>query len=155
MPKPLADKAHLLPDLLQKSRANSTTQKYRNSFAKFQLWASVNGLGSGDTLPARAFTVAIYLASLIQSANSVSPIISAYYGIKWYHDIHGLNSPTESSLVVNVLEAGKRVLAKETVKKEPVTVDIISALYQRVYEHGNIKSQSYLCCITGILWFYA
>jgi integrase len=147
LPEALADRAHLLPELLRKSRADSTTKKYESAFTRFHKWALSNGLGSGDVLPARALTVAIYLASLIQNSNSSSSVISAYYAIKWYHEINGLNSPTCSTLVSNVLESGKRILAKKTVKKEPITVDIILAVYNRIYQNGNLKSQRVICAI--------
>ncbi|XP_068240109.1 uncharacterized protein [Palaemon carinicauda] len=145
LPEVMAGKVHLLPNLLKKSRADSTSSKYHGAFVRFQKWVSCNGLGSGDALPAKSFIVAIYLASLIQSVNSPSPVIAAFYAIKWYHDINGLYSPTNSKLVENILEAAKRVLGKPVVKKEPITVDIITSLYNRLYEYNNIKNQRTIC----------
>ena len=139
--------ACLLPEPLQKSRAFSIVKKYGHAFEKFRKWVICNGLGSSDALPAKAFMVATYLASLIQESNSASPVISAFYAIKWYHDINGLLSPTDSKLVVNVLESGKRILGKETIKKQPVTIEIISSVYNTLYEYGNIESQRIICAI--------
>ena len=62
-----------------------------------------NGLGSRDILPARVLYVAIYLASNIQAANSPSPLIHAFFRLKWIHDIGDQVSPTDSLLVKNVL----------------------------------------------------
>ena len=62
-------------------------------------WALSNNIPSKDTLPAKAFHVALYLASLIQSAYSPSPIVNAFYSIKWYHELLDLPSPTDSILV--------------------------------------------------------
>lgn len=103
----MAGRAHLLPDLLKKSRADSTISKYHGAFVRFQKWIMCNGMGSRDALPAGAFVVAIYLASLIQTVNSTSPVLAAFYSIKWHHEINGLVSPTSSKLVENVLEAAK------------------------------------------------
>jgi hypothetical protein len=103
-------------------------------------------LGSGDILPASAFPVALYLTSLIQSANSASPVISAYYSLKWFHDINGVRSPTSSSLVTNILEAAKRILAKQTVQKEVMTVDILSAMYDRLFKPYDVKTSAYILC---------
>ena len=49
-----------------------------------------NGLGSKDVLPAKAFHVALYLASVIQTAESASPVIKAFYSIKWFHAMFDL-----------------------------------------------------------------
>ena len=46
---------------------------------------------------------------------------SACYGINWAHNLCGFQSPCDSKLVKNVLEAAKRGLAKPVSKKEPVT----------------------------------
>ena len=82
-----------------------------------------NGFGSSDILPAKAFTVALYLVSVIQTTSSPSPVVTAFYAIKWHHDMFGFNSPTDSKLLVNLLESGKRILTKAKMKKEPITVD--------------------------------
>lgn len=97
----------LLPALLRKSRTVYTNRKYENGFIRWNKWALCNGLGSGDTLPGKVFPVVTYLSSLIQNANTPSPIISAFYSIKWFHDLYYLKSPTESKLVINILEAAK------------------------------------------------
>ena len=101
LPEVLADRVHLLPEVLRKSRSDSTDKKYSSAFVRFHKWALCNGLRSRDILPAKAFTVAIYLASLIQTVNSPNPVIAAFYAIKWFHDMYGLASPTNSKLVVN------------------------------------------------------
>ena len=151
LPEAMDDGACILPELLQKSRADSTVKKYGHAFEKVRKWVICNGLGSSDALPAEACMVATYLASLIKESNSSSSVISAFYAIKWYHDINGLFSPTDSKLVVNVLESGKRILGKETIKKQPVTIEIIYFVYKTLYEYGNIKSQH---IISWIFWFH-
>lgn len=87
----------------------------------------------------------VHCKSLIQSANSASPVISAYYSLKWFHDINGVRSPSSSSLVTNILEAAKRILAKQTVKKEVMTVDILSAMYDRLFKPYGLKHQRIIC----------
>ena len=147
LPEVMAEGVHLLPDLLKKSRADSTNKKYECAFFRFHKWAISNGLGSSDTLPAKQFPVAIYLSSLIQTVSSPSPVVAAYYAIKWYHDMYGLESPTDSKLVKNVVEAAKRILARPTIKKEPITIDMISEIYKRIYEYKNLRSQRIICAI--------
>jgi integrase len=147
LPEVLTGKVALLPELLQESRATSTATKYNNGFLRWKRWALSNGLGSGDILPAKIFPVALYFASIIQSANSPSPVSTAFYSIQWMHEINGFISPTVSSLVKNVFEAGKRKLSKPIIKKEPVTPDMLCAIYSRLYENGNLKNQRILCAI--------
>ena len=53
---------------------------------------------------------------------------TAFYSIHYVHIIVGLNSPTENTLVRNVLEAGKRRLAKCVTKKEPVTISQLKTM---------------------------
>ena len=154
LPEVLADRVHLLPEVLRKSRSDSTDKKYSSAFVRFHKWALCNGLRSGDILPAKAFTVAIYLASLIQTVNSPSPAIAAFYAIKWFHDMYGLMSPTNSKLVVNVLVSAKRILSRYTLKKEPVTVEILSRLYTGLYKENNVKNQRIICaCLVAFSGF--
>ena len=104
-----------------------------------------NGLESKDALPAGAFHVALYLASLVQSANTPSPIINAFYSIKWFHDLFDFKSPTDSKLVVNIFKAAKRRLARPVIKKEPITSELLSKMFQTLYSPGNIKNQRTIC----------
>ena len=64
-------------------------------------------VGSTDVLPAKPVPFALYLASKIQTASSPSPVLTADYKVKFYHDLYGCLTPTESSMVVNNLEAAK------------------------------------------------
>ncbi|KAH3728136.1 hypothetical protein DPMN_054083 [Dreissena polymorpha] len=68
LPEVLADRVELLPDILRKSRADSTCSKYEYAFMRWRNWALGNQLGSGEILPAKAFPVALYLVSIRQSA---------------------------------------------------------------------------------------
>lgn len=67
-----------------------------------------------------AFLFAVYLASLIQTANTPSP----FYAVKWFHELFGFKSPTDLKLVINILESSKRLIGKQTVIKT-LTKDIL------------------------------
>ena len=82
LPENLAGGMALLPELLLESRSHSTSKSYFQGFKKWKRWANSNGLGSRDILHAKALHVAIYLASIIQTANSPSPLIQAFYSLK-------------------------------------------------------------------------
>ena len=89
-------------------------------------------MGSRHILPAQVFSFALYLVSLIQTASTPSPVITGFYFIKWVHDISDMKSPTDSKIVINVLEAAKRILAKpknnNNNKKKPIYVEILKFL---------------------------
>lgn len=61
--------------------------------------------------------VSMYLASLIQEGVSVSVLTSAVNGIRWAYSVIGLHPPTDSELVKNVFESGKRKLCIPRTKK--------------------------------------
>ena len=82
-------------------------------------------MGSGDIFPAKALHVAIYLAAIIQTANSPSPLIHAFYSLKWVQNKGDQIFPMDSQLVKNVLEAGKIQLSKPICKKAPKTFELI------------------------------
>ena len=114
LPEALVGKMDLLPDLLMESKSQNTSISYFRGFNKWRQSAHSNGLGSGDILPARALHVALYLTSIIQNANSPSPLIHAFYSLKLIHNLGDYSSPTDSQLVKNILEAGKRRLSSYT-----------------------------------------
>lgn len=147
LPDALAGTMDLLPGLLLESKAQSTSNSYFRGFLKWKQWAYSNGLGSEDILPARALHVGLYLASLIQSANSPSTVINAFYSLRWVHAFGDFVSPTDSPLVKNILEAGKRKLAKPINKKLPITTEIIEKIYDRNFEEANVYKLRTICAI--------
>ncbi|CAG2207949.1 unnamed protein product [Mytilus edulis] len=155
LPVSLLSKVNLLPELLSESRAASTTKGYYQSFLRWKKWAILNGIENCDILPAKAFHVAIYLASLTQSSNTVSPVVQAFYSLKWIHSLIGsLCSPTDSSLVINVLEGAKRSLATPTNKKEPISVELLHKMYDAMFSFGNLYNQRIICaCFTAFAVF--
>ena len=50
-----------------------------------------------------------YLSILIDEGKSSNVVSSAFYGIKWLHNINDLVDPTESSIVKNILETAKNL----------------------------------------------
>ena len=104
----------VLADVFQRLRMESTNEKYSN-FLPFHKSTVSNYLGSMDILPAKAFPVAVYFASLIQTASSQGLVNAAFYGMNWFHDFNGIGSPTNSKLVVNVLEVAKHILSTQVI----------------------------------------
>ena len=63
------------------------------------------------------------MSHVTQLCNSPAPIEATVCAVRWAHEIAGINSPTECSLVKQVLEASKRVLGKPAKGKQSVNID--------------------------------
>ena len=92
-------------------------------FEKFKVW--VKQFKELRSLPTDSLTVCLYIEYLIRSGAVYSAIESAYYGIRWAHNVYNLQNPREAPIVSNMLESAKRSLAKPVNKKEPVTPEMI------------------------------
>ncbi|XP_076105607.1 uncharacterized protein LOC143073733 [Mytilus galloprovincialis] len=141
LPDTLIEKIHLLPDLLTESKSNNTVQNYYYGFLRWKKWALSNGISSEFILPAKPIHVAIYLACLVQQNRTPSPINQAFYSIRWAHSIISVISPTDSDLVKNILEGAKRRLSVPIKKKEPITPDMLSQMFDRLYCENNLYNQ--------------
>ena len=118
-----------LPLGANEAKPPSTTECYSRAFQKFREWSSP--YNEVVCLPSDEISVALYLESLIQGGSPYSSLESACYGINWAHNLYGFQSPCDSKLVKNVLEAAKRGLAKPVSKKEPVTPAMILDICNR------------------------
>jgi len=98
-----------------------------------------------SSLPASVTTIAIYLACLIQSEISTSVFYRAYYSIKWEHEHNLYNSVFSDTFLNLILEGGVRILSKPTVKKEPITSDIIKAALRK-FKPDNLPNLR-ICCL--------
>ena len=130
----------LHPGTLRRSRAESTCFKYEGAFIRRRNWALRKQLGSSDILLAKAFPVALYLESLLQSAKTPAPGISAFYMIKWMQNLYARDSSTDSKIVAYVLESAKRILSTQTNKKESKTLEILFAMYKRINKDKDLMS---------------
>ena len=80
--------------------------------------------------------------------------MDAFYSIKWFHELFDFKSPTDSELVINVLEGAKRRLAKPVLKKEPITNELLSKTFHSLYKPGYIRNQRTICaCLLGYCGF--
>ena len=61
-------------------------------------------------LPANPIHGAVYLQHVLESTKSCSSVDSAFYAIKWAHEIAGMASPTDNQVVSRVREAAKRII---------------------------------------------
>lgn len=112
-------------DILIRSKSDNTVKSYFNSFKRWEKFIKSQGHNS---LPAQPVHVALYLTHLINNDSTFHPIQNAVYGIKWAHEVNGLNDPTINSYVTSILDASKRIAPKKKQKKDPITTDVLIEL---------------------------
>ena len=125
----LQELAKDLPNLVMSSKAASTTAKYVRAFDRWKRWASQ--FPEVQAFPASPLYISLYLNELKKELGSESSIEAAVYGLNWAHEMAGLDSPTSHPLVHAALEGARRQLGKPTVKKEPVTPEMLRSLVEK------------------------
>ena len=79
--------------------------------------------------PASPFHFVIYLLHLMTEAKTASPLESAVHSITCFHQLGGEPSPSDHPLVKSsTLADAQRFLARQTIKKEPITVSQLEQL---------------------------
>lgn len=111
---------------------------YYRSCKKWDDWLKRNSVVIEQGTSRETLIVSIYLASLIQERVSVNVLTSTVYGIHWAYSVIGLHLPTDSELVKNVFESGKRKLSIPRTKKEPITADLLKKMYNKYFHSENI-----------------
>jgi len=122
---PLHSLVKSLSKRLLDARSDSTVKKYYYSFMKWEKFAKEHSLIS---LPASPIHVSLYLVFLLDSGATYSTVSSAFYSIKWAHDMCGQLDPTGNAFVKNLVESAKRTAKAPVVKKDPVSTDILISL---------------------------
>ena len=115
-----------LPNIVLSGKAPSTASKYCGAFTRWKKWAQTKP--DVSVLPAKPLHVCLYLSFLIQKSASPAPVEEAVNALAWVHSVAVVEDPTKHPLVVQVVAGAKRLLAKRTVKKEPISADILSSL---------------------------
>ena len=141
----LKELADSLPAFVLYSRTVSTNVKYKNAWLNWKKWEKDN-LGV-NVFPVSPYFLSLYLIDKFQSCNSPFPIEAAVYGVKWAHDIAGVPSPVESTLVRQVLEAAKRLLDKPAQGKQDVSFDVITKVIEKFNTPLASLSDSRTCFI--------
>ena len=145
----------ILKTTVLSSKACSTSSQYHRAFRKWKEFA-VRKLNA-TSFPADPFNVALYFQHVIEQTQSPSAIDSAFYGIKWAHDVVGVPSPTDNSVVETIRSASKRILGTAAVnRKEPISPDFI----HKIVSHANLDNPvelrnvtMYVLCFTGFFRF--
>ena len=124
-----------LPTTILGSCANSTVTKYLHSFRRWKNWACSKGI---EAVPAKPHLFALYLQHLSKGSSSKASVEEACNAVSWVHTSAGLSSPSCDPFVKATLEGLQRSLAKPTIKKEPVTVDMLEAVVKDADNSGSL-----------------
>ena len=117
---------------------------YYRAFKKWKDFAFSN-LKKISFLPISPIHVALYLQHVLESTRSCSSVDTAFYAIKWAHEMAGMVSPTDNQLVSRVREAAKRILgAARPNRKEPITIEVLNDMVGRA-DLSNILQLRNVC----------
>ena len=104
-------------------------------------------------MPAKPLHIALYLSFLIQKGRSAAPVEEAVNALSWVHQMAGVEDTTVHPMVQQVLAGARRILAKKTNKKEPITPEILASLVEHFA--GKDASLSDIRTITFCLLGFA
>ena len=128
---PVLDKgADLVPlpeqvrEYIRASKAENTLRGYQADWRDFCAWCEARGL---DPLPAAPETVAAYIAECAGRLK-VGSIQRRLNAIAEAHKAVGLESPTHSPIVSNVMKGIRRTLGTAALQKAPTLTDDIRAM---------------------------
>ena len=105
-----------LQSTLIASRAPGTTDAYRRAFTRWK--SSTFSVDEVKVFPARTEHMASHLQHLLDTTHSHSAVNSAIYGIQWAHNLVGIPSPTDSSVIHDVSRAAKRLIGTRLINKK-------------------------------------
>ena len=109
----LSELAAVLPLTVMNARADSTTKKYIYAFNRWKQWAA-----SKDELvvfPVDPYHLALYLQYVADTTQSKSAVEEAVSAASWAHQVAGLTSLREDSIVKMTLAGLQRMLVRPIV----------------------------------------
>ena len=141
--------ASKLPSTILHSLADSTIKKYLGAFRRWKTWATFHSLVS---IPTKSQEVALYLQHVAEETRSKSAAEEAYHALAWVHSTAGLSSPSSHPFVKATLEGLQHSLAKPVVKKGPITLKMLEAVFDDANESGSLSD---LLLVTACLLSFA
>jgi hypothetical protein len=99
-------------ELLVNSKSDNTVKGYFYAFKRWERFISQHGYKS---LPAKPVHVALHLTHLVNSGSSFHPVNNVVYGIKWAHEVNGLQDPTTNSFITSVNKGNNKITELRTI----------------------------------------
>ena len=141
--------------ILLKSKADSTTKRYKKEILKFIEYCNFFGVRPVPPFPV-AFIVA-YLFKVYESFSSYASLVMTHAVLKWFY-LFGLSNganPLDSFICHNLLEAARRD-KPVSVKKTPTSAEIIKTIIDKFAgPSANLKDIRVACiCSLGFAGFF-
>lgn len=118
-----------MPEFILQAKANATVSKYQSEWRRWKSW-ELQHFGS-HLFPVPVELVSIYLFDKVSSSQSHNALLSAMYGIRWAHNVAGLQSPTDHLLVKQLVEAAKRLYGTSRKPRKPITLETLSQIVSK------------------------
>ena len=134
---------------LLKSKADSTTKRYKKEVLKFIEYCNFSGVRPVPPFPV-AFIVA-YLLKVYKSSSSYASLVMTHAALKWFHSFglsNGAN-PLDSSICHNLLEAARRD-NPVSVKKAPISAEIIETIIEKFAGPSVYLADIRVACICSL-----
>lgn len=125
-----------LPEVLLRSKADSTTRKYRYAFMRWAKWAKKNRM---TVCPASEVGVTLYIVHLGETVASRSAIETAVNAISWAHGLAGVPSLASAPLLSTAREGLGRKLAKPVLKKQPVSASMLREMVEALGQGPSLS----------------
>lgn len=134
------------------SKAPSTEKKYMYAFGRWKKWAEA--MQGVSVFPVETVHLALYLQHLGEASGSRAAVEEAVYALAWIHQAAGLPSPADDPFVQTVLAGLRRVLALPTVKKRPVTSEMLNDMVQACQPDPSLGDLRLMAaCLLGFAAF--
>ena len=119
-----------ISEVLERSRATSTLNKYSSYFRQWLSWASI--------------------------FNEIREFPATFYAIKHFHVIASKKDPTEHNLTIYILEAAKRICNRQVKKKEPITFENLLEIYGKIgkTESNLLNLRTFTLMVTSFAAFF-
>ena len=150
-----AEVRSLAQDLPFFLNARFSTQHHQEIYIILHKVVKMGSVQSMPPMPAPIDLFSVFLILLIRLCSSSSTFNSIIAGVAWAHKKMGLTSPTSHPLVMQLINAGHRILGKSTVnRKKPLLHSHMNLLLAR-FSHGSLPELQTLVLITlGFFGFF-
>ena len=121
---------------------------YTGAFRRWKTWATTTNI---SYFPVDPIPFSLYI---MDSRGSYHPVKEAIYAADWVQKVAGLQT-ISSCLIIDQIQSGShRILGKPTIKKDPVTLDILRHLVLKLSSTPSLKEvRSVSLCLTAYAGF--
>ncbi|KAF6763337.1 hypothetical protein DFP72DRAFT_801357 [Ephemerocybe angulata] len=113
--------------VLEKAWAEGTREVYGSGLLTFHIFCDSRGIAEQQRAPAPSIVVSAFISDLA-GVYAASTIRNYVFGVRAWHVLHGLRWEMNESEIEGLLKAASTMAPPPKKKRQPYTVDYISAL---------------------------